>query len=243
MNNTQPYILAFDTSTRVLSVAVCRGETILADFRVNDTLTHSQNLIPLIDTALRSCGIEFEQLDAVAVTNGPGSYTGIRIGVATAKGLLFGRTAPACVPVCTLEAIAWEAQYRLCGVLTGRYLICPALDARRGQLYSAVYLSYCGELTELETPRAIGDGSLTERLADIMREQSCDMPVLFAGDGAEIALAYASERMPYKAELLQTVEPMNCASGACLKAYAMLAAGEACAIEPKKLLPMYLRGV
>lgn len=124
-------ILGMDTATLSCSVALLQEETVLAEFTLNIRKTHSERLMPLLDHMLVESGIEREQIGAVSVSAGPGSFTGLRIGVATARGLAQALSIPA-VPVCTLAAMAEV-------VPTPGALICPLLDARRGEVYTALF--------------------------------------------------------------------------------------------------------
>lgn len=167
-------ILGLDTTTLVCSVALLLANDLLAEFTLNIKKTHSQRLMPLIDSLFQFAGLCPEQLDAVAVAAGPGSFTGIRIGVATARGLAQGLSIPA-VGVSTLEALA-EAS------ATPGMLVCPLLDARRDQVYTALYRRSPepgSRLEQLIAPCAIALSGLLDTLL-----QYPD-PVLFAGDGLE----------------------------------------------------------
>lgn len=124
-------ILGIDSSGLVASVAVLSGESIAAEFTVNNKQTHSQTLLPMIEQVVNMSGIALEELDAIAVASGPGSFTGLRIGAATVKGLGLVLDKPI-IPVPTLEGLA----YRLAGM---EGVICPLMDARRNQVYTGIY--------------------------------------------------------------------------------------------------------
>lgn len=124
-------LLAIESSGLVASAAVFADDTIVAEFTVNNKQTHSQTLLPMIDQVVTMSGIDLKELDAIATTSGPGSFTGLRIGAATAKGLGLALHKPI-VPITTLEALA----FRLAG-RSGN--ICPMMDARRNQVYTGVY--------------------------------------------------------------------------------------------------------
>lgn len=121
-------ILAIDTAGKTAAVAVMRDDTLLYEMASNTGLTHSETLLPMVDTALKACGLTPAQLDLYAVTNGPGSFTGLRIGLAAVKGLAFAANTP-CAGVSTMAALA----YGVCGEGT----VIGAQDARRGQVYWA----------------------------------------------------------------------------------------------------------
>ena len=136
-------ILAIDSSGMVASAAVVEEEKVLAEFTVNNKKTHSQTLLPMIETLQKTLELPVQEIDAVAVAKGPGSFTGLRIGSATAKGIALAVGCPV-VEVSTLEAMA----YQLCGTDA---VICPMMDARRSQVYTALFeyreSSFC-RLTE-----------------------------------------------------------------------------------------------
>ena len=124
-------LLAIESSGLVASAAVFADDTIVAEFTVNNKQTHSQTLLPMIDQVVTMSGIDLKEIDAIATTSGPGSFTGLRIGAATAKGLGLALHKPI-VPITTLEALAFR--------LAGREgNICPMMDARRNQVYAGVY--------------------------------------------------------------------------------------------------------
>ena len=125
-------ILGIESSSLVASAAVLSDEKLIAEYTVNNALTHSQTLMPMIDAVMKSAGIGPSELDAIAVSRGPGSFTGLRIGSATAKGMCLALGKPL-IEVPTLDAMA----YGMYG-FTDR-VICPIMDARRGEVYSGAY--------------------------------------------------------------------------------------------------------
>lgn len=162
-------LLAIDTTTRSCSVALVQDDLVLAEYTLNIPKTHSQRLMPLVDRVLKDAGAAPSELQAVAVAAGPGSFTGIRIGVATARGLAQGLSIPA-VGVNTLEAMAD-------GVLSSG-LICPILDARRRQVYAALYRrDRQGWARAVHPPAALSLDSLVALLGGYSD------PVCFLGDG------------------------------------------------------------
>ena len=140
-------ILAFETSAKAASVALAEEGTLLGECYQNTGLTHSQTLLVMAQDLLNQCGRDVCQVTAVAVAAGPGSFTGVRIGVAAAKGFAWGREIP-CYGVSTLEAMARTAAH-LDGIL------CCAMDARRSQVYNALFRAENGSLTRLIEDRAI----------------------------------------------------------------------------------------
>ena len=124
-------ILAIDSSGLVASVAVIENDTMLAEYTVNYKKTHSQTLLPMLDEVKKMTELDLGTIDAVALAAGPGSFTGLRIGAATAKGLCLALELPL-IPVPTVDALA----YNLAG---DRSLVCPLMNARRNQTYTGVY--------------------------------------------------------------------------------------------------------
>ncbi|MCI6177133.1 tRNA (adenosine(37)-N6)-threonylcarbamoyltransferase complex dimerization subunit type 1 TsaB, partial [bacterium] len=121
-------ILALDTAGKTAAVAVMQQDILRYETASNTGLTHSETLLPMVDTALRACGLTAAQIDLYAVTIGPGSFTGLRIGLSAVKGLAFAANTP-CAGVSTLAALAWG--------MAGQGTVVGALDARRGQVYWA----------------------------------------------------------------------------------------------------------
>ena len=213
-------ILAIDTAGKTAAVAVMRDDTLLYEMASNTGLTHSETLLPMVDTALKACGLTPAQLDLYAVTNGPGSFTGLRIGLAAVKGLAFPRET-LCAPVSTLEALA--------AAHTGEGTVLCALDARRAQVYSAAFdLATHTRLLD-DDARAVTD------LADFV--EKCKKPLFFVGDGAGLCYNKYSN-VP---GVLQTPPALRGgrAAAVALVAKQMAAAGQAVFI--KALLPDYHR--
>lgn len=163
-------ILAFDSSSLSASAAVTRDGALLAQSFQNNGLTHSQTLMPMAEALLRNAGLALTDVDLIAVTHGPGSFTGLRIGVAAANGLAWGLGRP-CLGVSSLAAAAQ-------GVAHWGGLICAVQDARRGEVYNALFLSEGGALTRLTEDRALP-------LAALWAEMQKKNPIL-VGDGAEL---------------------------------------------------------
>ena len=163
-------ILAFETSAKAASVALVENNTLLGESYQNTGLTHSQTLMVMAEDLLKQCGRTVADLTAVAVAEGPGSFTGVRIGVAAAKGLSWGRNIP-CYGISTLEAMAMSL-----GVYEGH--VCACMDARRSQVYNALFLAEDGSLLRVSGDRAI---ALAELKTDL---EHIDGPVFLVGDGA-----------------------------------------------------------
>lgn len=166
-------ILSMDTTADTVSVALCEDKTLIASFTGNLKKTHSTTLLPLVDAVLSYAGLSCDKIDAFAVTTGPGSFTGLRIGVATVKGLSFGNNTPA-VGVSSLEALA----YNFCD--REGALVCPSLNARRNEVYYALFR------IENNTPVRLSEDSSDH--ASVLEEKLCAYGenVLFCGDGTSV---------------------------------------------------------
>ena len=172
-------ILAFETSAKAASVALLKDGKLLGECYQNTGLTHSQTLLVMAQSLLDQCGKTVEDVTAAAVAAGPGSFTGIRIGVAAAKGLAFSVDKPA-VGVSTLAALARNVAF-------ADGLVVCAMDARRQQVYNANFAAENGTLTRLTPDRAISLADLAEELPNESR------PVTLAGDGAHLVFDYFAE--------------------------------------------------
>ena len=175
-------ILAFETSAKAASVALLVGDKLLSESYQNTGMTHSQTLMVMAEDMLKQCGKTAKDVDAVAVAEGPGSFTGVRIGVAAAKGFAWGREIPCC-GVSTLEAMAQSL-----GIYDG--YICPVMDARRSQVYNALFEADRGEITRIREDRAI---SLDDLAEDVKKMEK---PVFLVGDGSILCYNTLLERVP-----------------------------------------------
>lgn len=165
-------ILAIDSSGIVASAAVADDNNIISEFTVNNRKTHSQTLLPMIDQVVKMSEVPLKDIDAIAVASGPGSFTGLRIGSATAKGLGLALDKPV-VPVPALEGIAYRA-----ACFGG--IICPLMDARRNQVYAAAYRMESGSLVNIIEQKAVVLRDILSELSETGEE------VLFMGDGADV---------------------------------------------------------
>ena len=163
-------ILALESSAVACSAALCEDEKLIAQAYQNNGLTHSVTLMPMTTSLLSGCGVSLEDVDLIAVAAGPGSFTGLRIGVAAAKGLAWPGNKP-CAACSTLESMAWNLAH------TGLD-ICAVMDARRNQVYNARFSSANGKLTRLFPDRAISLEHLAAELKISGKTQ------LLVGDGA-----------------------------------------------------------
>ena len=175
-------ILAFETSAKAASVALLENGKLLGESYQNTGLTHSQTLMVMAEDVLKQCGKSAADVQAVAVAAGPGSFTGVRIGVAAAKGFAWGKELP-CYGVSTLEAMAeslnvWDGY------------VCPCMDARRSQVYNALFRAEGGKLSRIADDRAIALADLKEELKQL------DKPVFLVGDGAVLCYNTLKEEVP-----------------------------------------------
>ena len=175
-------ILAFETSAKAGSVALHDGFSLLGESYCNTGLTHSQTIMTMAEDLLKTCDLTPEAVEAVAVAAGPGSFTGVRIGVAAAKGFAWGKELP-CYGISTLEAMALSL-----GAYEG-YVI-PVMDARRSQVYNAVFKAENGCLTRLTEDRAI---SLSDLEAEL---RSFTGPIFLVGDGSVLTFNTLKPQIP-----------------------------------------------
>jgi tRNA threonylcarbamoyladenosine biosynthesis protein TsaB len=217
-------ILALETSAKACSAAVTEDGRLIASAFQCTGLTHSRTLMPMIEDMMKNAELKLSDCDAVAVANGPGSFTGIRIGVAAAKGLAFGAGKPV-AGVSTLEAMA------RCAAGMDGIIVC-AMDARRQQVYNAVFEAKDGTLSRLSPDRAIS-------LEDLRKElENCEKRKIIVGDGALLCYNnFLENHIPCvlaPANLLQ-----QSAVGVALVAGEQAASGQL--LSAQDLLPVYLR--
>lgn len=213
-------ILALESSAKAASVALCENSDLLLQYFQNSGHTHSRTLLKMSEDLLENIGLKPCDLDVIAVASGPGSFTGIRIGVSAAIGLAWGAGKPVC-GVSTLEAMAYQAEYP-------EYTICPVMDARRGQVYNALFQNKDGTVARLTPDRALA-------VADLAAEAKSGIrPYLLLGDGAPLCLRALSElgipcRLAPPLLRLQSAWGVACASLNAPK------------VSPDALKPNYLR--
>ncbi len=176
-------LLAIDSSAKVAAAAICTEERILAETQLHTGLTHSQTLMPICKALLKTADISLEELDGFALSAGPGSFTGLRIGMAAVKGMAFAAD-KLCYPVSTLEALAYN-------MLGFEGLICPVMDARRGQVYNALFAATATAVKRLCDDRAIAITALAAELA------SHTAPIFLCGDGAELCYDALRASLPH----------------------------------------------
>ena len=176
--------LAFESSAKAASVALVRDGSLISQYSQCSGLTHSRTLLPMAEDLLKNAELPLQDVDLFAVAHGPGSFTGIRIGVSTVKGLAWATDKP-CVGVSTLEAMAWH------GLAAGGF-VCPVMDARRSQVYNALFEIRNGAPVRLTGDRPISLQELTEEVRGLQA------PVFLVGDGAELtARFFAAQGIPF----------------------------------------------
>lgn len=165
-------ILAIDSSGLVASVAIVEEDTMVAEYTINHKKTHSQTLLPMIDEIVKMTDTKLEEMDAIAIAGGPGSFTGLRIGSATAKGLGQALNKPL-ISIPTVDGLA----YNLFGT---DKVICPIMDAKRNQVYTGIYEFSGDEFHRIEQQMAVSIDDIIMKLNEIQR------PVIFVGDGIPV---------------------------------------------------------
>ena len=221
-----PTVLAVDTSAKSVSCAIVRNHKVLASFYADNGLTHSQTLMPMIENTLSVSGISVGDLDAVAVNAGPGSFTGVRIGVSAVKGIAFTANLP-CVSVSTLEGMAYN------GAFTPNTIVCGVMDARCQQVYSATFrIDENGHPIRMTEDAALSIADLGLYLSEL------GQPIVLVGDGSELCHRYLSDSVPNLTLAPATMRNQNAAATA-LIAERMFEAGET--VSAEALLPVYLR--
>ncbi|MGN0492095.1 MAG: tRNA (adenosine(37)-N6)-threonylcarbamoyltransferase complex dimerization subunit type 1 TsaB [Acutalibacteraceae bacterium] len=220
-------ILSIDCSAGPASAAVSEDGKILASSFVNVKLTHSQTLMPMIESTLSAALLNFGDIEGIAINCGPGSFTGIRIGIAAAKGLAAPRGLP-CVGVSTLLSMSYNYTDTDC-------IVCAVMDARCNQVYNALFEVEDGKITRLCDDRAV----LCEELAEDLKKvsQSMQKCVIIVGDGTEVFYPFAGD-IPNVRKSGEGCRYQNAASVALAARQAFLSGDT---VSPDKLLPTYLR--
>lgn len=215
-------ILGLESSAKAASAALCRDGELLGQYTQCSGLTHSRTLLPMVEDLLKNTETKLADVDAVAVARGPGSFTGIRIGVAAVKGLCWGAQKPA-IGVSTLAAMAWN------GVAAGEgSIICCCMDARRQQVYNALFEIRDGRPVRLVPDRALSVEELAPEL------EKYEKRVFLVGDGARLCYNLLGG---LGVESALAPEPLVQQS-----AYGVCRAAETEKAAPaSELLPVYLR--
>ena len=218
-------ILAVDTSAKAASAALLEDDRLIAESFVNTNFTHSQTLLPMIDGMLETAGARLAEVDAFAVSVGPGSFTGLRIGIGAVKGMAYGAGKP-CVGVSTLEALALNLQ-------GCEGILCSAMDARCRQVYTAIFEGNPKGITRLSEDLAIPLEELCEKL-----QKFPEKTVFFVGDGAELCYNTIGEKLP-GCVLANAASRFQRAANVARAGMKKLLAGESCTAA--ELMPLYLR--
>ncbi len=215
-------ILAVDSTSQIASVAVCSDKTMLASYTLNNGNTHSETLLPMIEAILKMLSIKIDDIDLFACSAGPGSFTGVRIGAATIKGLAFDSKKP-CIGVSTLEALAGNLD-----IVNG--IICPVMNARRNQFYTAIFKADNGNITRLTDDSAIGIDELKAKLSNYSEK------IYLCGDG--YALAKNALQME---NIFETSEPLVYQSAYSVAMCALNYYNNGVRTTDAELSPTYLR--
>ena len=217
-------ILAVDTSATAASVAVAEENKLIGEFSINTALTHSQTLMPMVDELLNNTGLSVNDIDAVAVNAGPGSFTGVRIGVAAVKGIAFPKNLP-CVSVSTLESMAYN-------MLGNDCIVCSVMDARCSQVYNALFRVKGCTVTRMTDDRALS-------LTDLKNElQNINEKVVLVGDGAVLCSKFLGEELE-NIMLAPFNNRIQTASSVAYAAFEKINNGET--VKADELMPVYLR--
>ena len=209
-------ILSVDTSATAASVALSEEGKLIGETFINTSLTHSQTLIPMVEQLLNNTKTEISDIDAIAVNAGPGSFTGVRIGVAAVKGLAFANNIP-CVSVSTLESMAYN-------FLSTDCIVCAVMDARCSQVYNALFEIKNGVVTRLCDDRALSLDELKNELLSV--------------DGTDITCKYIGNEI-INAESAPVNLKYQRASSTALVAFEMINNGKT--VSAQELMPVYLR--
>lgn len=214
-------ILAVDSSAKTASVALTDGTSLISECFVNAGLTHSKTLMPMVDNVLTQADMKIEDVDVLCVNAGPGSFTGIRIGVAAVKGLAFAGDKP-CAGVSTLEGCAYNFTDENC-------IVCVSMDARCNQVYTAIFRCENGMVTRLCDDKAVSVDDLFIELS------AFDEKIIVAGDGAEICFDSFNGRL-HNVVLASENRRYQRAYGA-----ALAALNNNMFVNSSELVPFYLR--
>lgn len=219
-------ILALDSTENTAAVALTEDETLIASTVINAGRSHSELLLPAIENIMNASRISYSDIDVFACSSGPGSFTGVRIGVSTIKGLAFGRNA-VCIGVSATEALAYN-YVNIDGI------ICPCMDARRSQLYNAIFRSENGVITRLTEDRSISSSDLALEL------ERYDEPIYVCGGGEHIIRA-AAEGNPNLRPTPEILKRQNGYSVALCALRQLKVCESKSDLNDKSISPSYLR--
>lgn len=218
-------LLCLDSSGTVASIAVLTEDKVIGEYTINNKKTHSQTLLPMIHDLVEMIGMKIEEIDAIAIAAGPGSFTGLRIGSATAKGLAFSLNKPI-ISVPTLEAIASN-------VIASKQLLCSIMDARNQQVFVGAYQNQNGELIEELEQTVLS----VEELCKYLNEKN--MEVLFLGDGIDAYQSIISEKIKVPFSVAPAHLRYQRASAVGMRAYKLYQQGKVDSANSH--VPEYLR--
>ena len=222
-------ILAIDSSGLVATVALLEDQNLIAEYTIHHKKTHSQTLMPMLSEIKNMTELDLASVDAIAVAKGPGSFTGLRIGAATAKGLAMGLDKPI-IEVPTLDGLA----YQMYGT---NALVCPIMDARRNQVYTGLYKFVAdGEAFKMET---VQEGCACDVLECIDFVNAAKQPVVFLGDGVEVFADIIREKCEVPVFFAPAQRRLQ--SAACVGALALEYAKEGKFTDAKDHAPDYFR--
>ncbi len=194
-------ILAIDTAETTACAGISDGDKLIGQSSLKAGLTHSETLMPMIEQLMKSAHLSYDDIDIFACTAGPGSFTGVRIGVSTVKGLAFGKSKP-CIGLSATEALAYN-------FVAFNGIICPSMDARRNQLYNALFECRDGKITRLCGDRMISKDELAKEL----EEDFSGKPIYICGGGSDILIEATKGNPNIKKtpELLKYQNGFSCA--------------------------------
>ncbi len=222
-------ILGIECTATPVSCAVLEDGKLKGEFFLNLKTTHSQTLLPMVESVLKLSGLELKDIDVVAATAGPGSFTGVRIGISAVKGLCFADEKP-CIPVSVLESMAYNLIGQNC-------IVCACMDARCNQVYNALFEVKDGVIIRLCDDRALMIDECLNDLAEIYNK-SPETPIFAVGDGAELFVR-TTEGKGVPIKLPPEHMKLQRASSVCFVAEKKALVGDK--VDPDTLLPVYLR--
>jgi tRNA threonylcarbamoyladenosine biosynthesis protein TsaB len=215
-------IMGIETATKTGGVAIVSEQGVLASYTLNIEATHSERLMVTVDRVLSDTGMGLDDIDGFAVSVGPGSFTGLRIGVSTVKGVAFATGKPVAA-VSTLRALAWNLPW-------SRHPVCPLLDARKKEVYAAVYRSEEGMPVPVMAERTIALRDLAGRISE---------KTIFSGEGAKLFREELRSLLGQRALFAPLSAMVPSAASVAEIGRMMLMAGEQ--VEPESLTPIYIR--
>lgn len=219
-------VLGIDTSSLVATIAIMEDDNLISEYTINSPMTHSQKLMPMLEELLINNDLRVKDMDMIAISLGPGSFTGVRIGVSTVKGLAHPHNIPV-MGVSSIEAMAMNIPY-------SDMLICPIMDARRNQVYTGMYKWNEDKLDEIHKDSPLTVDELIEKLSLL------DEKVIFLGDGVKKHSDILKEKLGEKASFAKGYVNMQRASSVCELALIKHKQG----VKPYKydeVMPVYLR--